>query len=154
MMICATGFLVGAVVFTVLQLRQSADRAELRDDGIEVPVEWRSFVERDERRLNPNTGRYDTYSDDRIEFGFRLEDGSETSATQPIAADRYDRLGALDDLSVLYVPGDPGGAELLDDGDFVANTVPHWVFAALCAVLALCAGGIAYWSSRRADVAT
>jgi hypothetical protein len=154
MMICATGFFVGAVLFTVLQLRQSAERAELRNDGVEAAVEWRSFIERDERRLNPNTGRYDTYSDDRVEFGFRLGDGAQSSATQPIAADRYAELGALDELSVLYMPDDPDGAELLDNGEFVANTVPFWAFAALCAALAACAGGIAYSSSRRpAEVA-
>lgn len=149
MAICATGFVVGAVVFTVLQLRQSTDRSELRDDGVEAPVEWRSFVEQDERRLNPNTGKYDSYSDDRIEFGFRLGDGTATSAIQPIAADRYASLGTLDDLTVLYLPADPAGAELLDDGEFVANSVPYWAFAGVCAVLALCAGGIAYSSSRR-----
>lgn len=152
MAICATGFVVGAVVFTTFHLRQSAARTDLRNDGVEAPVEWRSFIERDERRLNPNTGKYDSYADDQIEFGFRLGDGMTTSATQPIAADRYARLGTLDDLSVLYLPSDPAGAELLADGEFVANSVPYWAFAAVCAVLALCAGGIAYSSSRPTDV--
>jgi len=150
---CSAFFAVGLVVFASLHVDQWRTRAGLLGEGVASPVTAISFIEQNERRLNPNTSRYDDYSDDQVEFTFVLGDGREFSALQPIAEDRYDELGPLDELSALHLTGDPDGAELLQADEFVANRVPYWAFAAISALLALACGVIA-WSSSRPRAAT
>ena len=148
---CAVGFAVGFVVFVVAQVQQSSLRSELRDDGIEVSVESRSFLEQDVRRISPNdaTAAGQIYADDQVLFTFALRDGTEFTGVQPIAENRYDELGPVDGLTAVYLPGDHERAELLQDGEFVADAVPYWIFAVIAGLLALGSGASAYVSSRR-----
>ena len=146
--VCAVFFVGGFVVCVVLQVRQSSVRSDLRSDGIEVPVEARSFLEQDARRLSPNTGEFTRYSDDQVLFTFRDSDGREVTGIQPIAEDRYNELGLISELTAVYLAGNPDDAELLQNGDFVANVVPYWIFAAIAGLLALGSAVSAYFSSR------
>ena len=85
-------------------------------------------------------------------FTFRLPDGSEYTANQPIAEDRYDDLGQISGLTAVYLAGQPDGAQLLQDGEFVASAAPYWIFAAITGLLALGAAASAYFSSRPAKL--
>jgi len=149
---CAVFFVAGFVVFAIAQARQSSLRSELRSDGIEVSVESRSFLEQDVRRISPNdaTAAGQIYSDDQVLFTFTLRDGTEFTGIQPIAENRYDELGAIDGLTAVYLPGEHESAELLQDGEFVANGVTYWIFAMIAGFLAVGSGASAYLSSRPA----
>lgn len=141
-------FVAGGVVFAVNQQRQSSTRNALTERGIAVPIEDKAFVEQDTRRLNPNTGKFDEFSDDQVLFSFLDVDGNDVVIAQPIAENRSDEFGPISSLTAVYLAEDPEGAELLDDGDFVANAVPYWLFALLCATFAAGSGASAVLSTR------
>ena len=146
--IVTLAFVVGGLVFAVNQQRQSSTRNALAERGIAVPIEERTFAEQDTRRLNPNTGKFDEFSDDQVLFSFLDIDGNDVVIAQPIAENRYDEFGPISTLTAVYLAEDPEGAELLDEGDFVAHTVPYWLFALLCAAFAVCSGTSAVLSTR------
>jgi len=146
--VVAAAFAVGVVVFAVNHQRQASTRSALSERGIVTAIEQKTFFERDTRRLNPNTGRSDSYSDDQVLYSFVDVDGEEVFVAQPIAEDRYDDLGPISTLTAVYLEEDAEGAELLDDGEFVANAVPYWLFALICAVFAMCSGASALLSTR------
>jgi len=141
---------IGFVGLSVAHSQQSSLRSELLGDGIVAEVQGRSFLEQNVRRLSPNnpvgTGRI--YSDDQVLFIFELDDGTEVTGIQPISEDRYDDLGAIGDLTAVYLSGDHENAELMQDGQFVANGVPYLPFAFVVGLLALLSAGVAYRSSR------
>lgn len=127
---------VGAVVFGVAHMQETSRRSDLRSVGVEVPVVRVDFVEQDVRRLNPNTGRYDDYSDDQIEFVFDAS-GESYTATQPISRDDFVALRNRSDLTAVYDPADLDGAELLADGEFVAAARPYWLIALIASAMCL-----------------
>ncbi|MFK7916876.1 MAG: hypothetical protein AB8G14_02265, partial [Ilumatobacter sp.] len=90
----------------------------------------------------------DRYSDDQVLFSFVVLDGVVTVA-QPMSADRYAELGPISTLSAVYLEGEPENAELLDNGEFAANLIPHTLFALLCGVLALGSAFSAFTTLRR-----
>ena len=141
-------FVVGGVVFAVNQQHQSSTRSALTERGIAVPIDEKTFVEQDTRRLNPNTGKLDEFSDDQVLFSFLDADGNDVVIAQPIAENRYDEFGPISTLTAVYLAENPEGAELLDDGDFVAHAVPYWLFALLCAAFAVGSGASAVLSTR------
>lgn len=127
---------VGAVVFAVAHTQETGRRSDLRAIGIEARVERVDFVEQDVRRLNPNTGLYNDYSDDQIEFVFNVN-GESYTASQPISQDDFVSLQNRSDLTAVYDPGDLGGAELLAAGEFVAVARPYWLIALIAAAMCL-----------------
>lgn len=133
----AAFFAFGAIVFASAQQRQSETRDALVERGVQVPLESRTFLEKDTASVNPNTGVTDRYSDDQVLFSFVLPDGGDVTVAQPMSADRYAELGPISTLSAVFLAEEPESAELLDNGEFAANLIPYTLFALLCGVLAL-----------------
>lgn len=127
---------IGAVVFGLAHVQETGRRSDLRAIGVEVPVERVDFVEQDVRRLNPNTGLYNDYSDDQIEFVFGVN-GEPFTATQTISRDDFVSLQNRSDLTAVYDPADLEGAELLAAGEFVAFARPYWLIALIASAMCL-----------------
>lgn len=142
-------FAFGAIVFVSAQQRQTENRDALIERGIQVPLESRTFLEQDTASVNPNTGVSDRYSDDQVLFSFVLPSDGTVTVAQPMSADRYAELGPIFTLSAVYLEGEPENAELLDNGEFAANMIPHTLFALLCGVLALGSAASAFSTLRK-----